>query len=179
DMLIEVDENGTLDLSMKRCKEQGVKPQPKSSMAKAGGLLINPAFYRSLCERDGWESRVPLNFSNMPLLHDKEPENFDDMTLEEQHYHHHGDGSAAGPKNKLLLRDAKKELMSCPTPGCDGSGHVTGNYASHRSVALRMTVISPPSPSVPPAPPTGSVSGCPLADKTLKSLMAANSQELK
>ncbi|KAM3866418.1 suppression of tumorigenicity 18 protein [Diretmus argenteus] len=164
DMLIEVDENGTLDLSMKKCKEN-VKAQtkvpledplspPELAMAKGGSVLINPAFYQPLCERDSWETPIPINFSKAPMLQDKEQEDFDEVSLEDQHYQ--GDAGMMSPKSKLLLRDSKKELMSCPTPGCDGSGHVTGNYASHRSV-----------------------SGCPLADKTLKSLMAANSQELK
>uniref|UniRef100_A0A8D3CHE2 Myelin transcription factor 1 domain-containing protein n=1 Tax=Scophthalmus maximus TaxID=52904 RepID=A0A8D3CHE2_SCOMX len=162
DMLIEVDENGTLDLSMKKCKEN-VKAQtkapsdeplspPESAVAKGGSVLISPAFYQPLCERDSWESPIPVNFSKVHVL--QEEEDYDQVSLEEQLYQ--GDGSMMSPKTKLLLRDSKKELLSCPTPGCDGSGHVTGNYASHRSV-----------------------SGCPLADKTLKSLMAANSQELK
>ncbi|XP_029380947.1 suppression of tumorigenicity 18 protein [Echeneis naucrates] len=163
DMLIEVDENGTLDLSMKKCKEN-VKAQtktpsddplssPESTVAKGGSVLISPAFYQPLCERDSWESPIPVNFSKAHILQEKE-EDYDQVSLEDQHYQ--GDGSMISAKTKLLLRDSKKELLSCPTPGCDGSGHVTGNYASHRSV-----------------------SGCPLADKTLKSLMAANSQELK
>uniref|UniRef100_A0A087Y7Z8 ST18 C2H2C-type zinc finger transcription factor n=1 Tax=Poecilia formosa TaxID=48698 RepID=A0A087Y7Z8_POEFO len=163
DMLIEVDENGTLDLSMKKCKENGKAraktpsdeqlPPPESALAKGGSLLIGPAFYQPLCDRETWENSIPVNFSKAHVLQDKE-EDYDQVSLEDQHYP--GDGSMLSPKAKLLLRDSKKELLSCPTPGCDGSGHVTGNYASHRSV-----------------------SGCPLADKTLKSLMAANSQELK
>nr|XP_015812211.2 suppression of tumorigenicity 18 protein isoform X4 [Nothobranchius furzeri] len=163
DMLIEVDENGTLDLSMKKCKENGKAPNktppddpvspPESAMVKSGSVLISPTFYQPLCDRDSWENAIPVNFSKAHILQGKE-DDYDQVSLEDQHYQ--GDGSMLSPKAKLLLRDSKKELLSCPTPGCDGSGHVTGNYASHRSV-----------------------SGCPLADKTLKSLMAANSQELK
>uniref|UniRef100_A0A673XAA1 ST18 C2H2C-type zinc finger transcription factor n=1 Tax=Salmo trutta TaxID=8032 RepID=A0A673XAA1_SALTR len=167
DMPIEVDENGTLDLSMKKGREVKAPPQvplgdatqspPESTLSKqAGSVHISPAFYQALCERDTWDT--PLNFSKAQVHFKRtdvsQQEDFDDASLEDQSYS--GDASMFSPKTDMLLRDSKKELMSCPTPGCDGSGHVTGNYASHRSV-----------------------SGCPLADKTLKSLMAANSQELK
>ncbi|XP_068459974.1 suppression of tumorigenicity 18 protein isoform X3 [Clinocottus analis] len=164
DMLIEVDENGTLDLSMKKIKDNVKAPTKtplddplslcEAAVAKGGSVLISPAFYQPLCERDSWDGPIPVNFSKAHMLQDAE-EDYDHISvLEDQQYQ--VDGSMMSPKAKQLLRDAKKELLSCPTPGCDGSGHVTGNYASHRSV-----------------------SGCPLADKTLKSLMAANSQELK
>ncbi|XP_052451430.1 suppression of tumorigenicity 18 protein [Carassius gibelio] len=162
DSLIEVDENGTLDLSMKKKREKArdspmmpalgdaLFTPPEPSLAKAGGLQISPAIYRVLYEQDAWDT--PLNYSKTPAQQDKEMDQLEKVSLEDKVYN--GDANMA--KNKMLIRDNKKDLMSCPTPGCDGSGHVTGNYASHRSV-----------------------SGCPLADKTLKSLMAANSQELK
>lgn len=79
-MLIEVDENGTLDLSMKKCKENvtaQAKMPPEESLtpveaaaAKGGSMLIGPAFYQPLCERESWES--PVNFSKAHVLHDPE-----------------------------------------------------------------------------------------------------------
>ncbi|XP_060099790.1 suppression of tumorigenicity 18 protein isoform X2 [Heteronotia binoei] len=175
---IEVDENGTLDLSMKKNRNQekvthlssstATVPTPSSSPFKTGNILVNTTFYQALCEKEGWD--MPINYSKTQGRKEeekeKDPTNCSESLEEKKHL---GEVPVPSPKLKLHSRDLKKELITCPTPGCDGSGHVTGNYASHRSIFKEAYF-----PFLFP-----SVSGCPLADKTLKSLMAANSQELK
>uniref|UniRef100_A0A8C9X9X6 Myelin transcription factor 1-like protein n=1 Tax=Sander lucioperca TaxID=283035 RepID=A0A8C9X9X6_SANLU len=43
--------------------------------------------------------------------------------------------------SQFVWKSGKTDGMSCPTPGCDGSGHVSGSFLTHRRWAWLCVIL--------------------------------------